>query len=61
MLIEILIVLVVCGLILWATARFPLDGTIKTIIKVVVVVYVVLFLLGALVPQSGFHVTRFWR
>ncbi len=59
--IDVLIVLLVAGLILWGISQLPLDGTIKTIIKVVVVIYVVLFLLGALVPQSGLHATRFWR
>ncbi len=44
-LISILVVLVIAGLLLWAVSQFPLDATIVRIIRVVVVVFVVLWLL----------------
>jgi hypothetical protein len=56
-LIEILIVLVIAGLVLWAIQQFPLDATIARIIRVVVVVFVCIYLLYTLVgflPAGGF-------
>ena len=47
MLISLLVVLVLLGLLLWALEQFPLDATIKTIIKVVAVVFAVLYCLSA--------------
>jgi hypothetical protein len=45
-LIQILIVLVVVGLLLWLVNRFiPMQGTIKSILNAVVVIAVVLWLL----------------
>ncbi|MGH7182072.1 MAG: Thivi_2564 family membrane protein [Nitrospiraceae bacterium] len=46
-LISLVVVLVVVGLLLWAVQQLPLDGTIKTIIRVVVIVVVCLWLLSA--------------
>ena len=44
---HVVIALVLAGLVLWAITQFPLDATIAKIIRVVVVVAVVLWLLGA--------------
>jgi hypothetical protein len=45
-LIQILVVLVVVGLLLWLVNRFiPMQGTIKSILNAVVVIAVVLWLL----------------
>jgi hypothetical protein len=48
MLISILIALVIAGVILWALGQFPIDPTLARIIRVVVIVVVVLYCLGAL-------------
>jgi hypothetical protein len=46
-LLQILIVLVVVGLLLWLVNRFiPMEGTIKSILNAVVVIAVVLWLLN---------------
>jgi L-asparagine transporter-like permease len=54
-LLQLILVLVVAGLILWAIAQFPLDATIQKLIKVVVIVvavlYVVYFLFGVFSGQ----------
>ena len=47
MLISLLVVLVLCGLALWALGQFPIDATIAKIIKVVIVVAAVLYILQA--------------
>lgn len=46
--ISIVATLFVAGLLLWAAEQFPLDPTIRTIIRVVVIVFVVLWLLSGL-------------
>ncbi|RYZ20472.1 MAG: hypothetical protein EOO16_16540 [Chitinophagaceae bacterium] len=47
-LINIIIVLVVVGLILWLINRFiPMQGTIKSILNIVVIICVILWLLKA--------------
>ncbi|MCC8991160.1 MAG: hypothetical protein LM514_00835 [Streptococcus sp.] len=47
-LIQLVIVLVVFGVVLWAINTFiPMEGNIKKILNVVVIVVVVLFVLGA--------------
>jgi hypothetical protein len=48
LLIQIIIVLAVAGLLLWAVAQFPMDAVIVRIIRVVVVVFVCLWLLSML-------------
>lgn len=56
-LIEIVIVLVIVGLILWVVQQIPMDATIARIIRVVVIVAVCLWLLSLLVaylPSAGF-------
>jgi small-conductance mechanosensitive channel len=47
-LIQLVIVLVVFGVILWAINTYiPMDGTIKKILNVVVIIVVILFVLSA--------------
>jgi type IV secretory pathway TrbL component len=52
-LIQLLIVLLIAGLILWAISQFPLDPTIARIVRVVIIVVVVIYLIYALVPLLG--------
>jgi bacteriorhodopsin len=55
-LIQIVIVLVIAGLLLWAVTQIPMDPTIARILRVVVIVFVVLWLLYVLVgmlPEGG--------
>ena len=47
MLISLIVVLILCGLALWALGQFPIDATIARIIKVVIVVVAVLYVLQA--------------
>ena len=61
MFLEVLLVLLVCGLILWVAGQLPIDGTIYKLIKIVVVVYAVLFLVSVFFPGHGFDGVRFWR
>lgn len=50
-LINLIIVLIVVGLLLYAANNWlPIDGKIKTILNVVVILVVLLWLLSALVP-----------
>ncbi|SDW21584.1 Thivi_2564 family membrane protein [Thiocapsa roseopersicina] len=59
-LINLVIVLVVIGVILWLINNYiPMDGTIKKILNVVVVIFVVLWLLsafGLLGSMSGIRI-----
>lgn len=59
-LIQLVIVLVVFGVILWAINTYiPMDGTIKKILNVVVIIVVILFVLsafGLLGPMQGIRV-----
>jgi hypothetical protein len=59
-LITLIITLVVVGLILWLINNYiPMDGTIKKILNVVVVIVVILWLLsvfGLMPPLSGMRV-----
>jgi len=61
-LIQLVIVLVVFGVILWAINTYiPMDATIKKILNVVVILVVVLFILsafGVLDSMSGLRVGR---
>jgi small-conductance mechanosensitive channel len=61
-LIQLVIVLVVFGVILWAINTYiPMDGTIKKILNVVVIIVVILFILsafGVLGSLSGLRVGR---
>lgn len=61
-LIHLVIVLIVVGVLLWAVNTYiPMDGKIKSILNVVVVIAVVLWLLqafGVLDSLSGIHIGR---
>ncbi|CDH46164.1 Thivi_2564 family membrane protein [Candidatus Contendibacter odensensis] len=61
-LIQLIIVLVVFGVVLWAINNYiPMDATIKKILNVVVIIVVILFVLsafGVLGSFSGMHVGR---
>lgn len=52
-LIQILIVLIIVGLLLWIVQQIPMDATIARIIRVVVVVLVLIWLLYVLVGVVG--------
>jgi len=59
-LVQILIMLLIAGLILWAISQFPLDPAIVRIIRVVVIVVVciwLIYILAAFLPGgTSFHV-----
>ena len=59
-LIEIIVVLIVVGLLLWVVSQIPMDPTIARIIRVVVIVVVCIWLLYFLVGflPSGFPSMR---
>ena len=52
MLVSILIALILAGLVLWAIGQLPLDATIQRIIRVVVIVAVVLYIVGAFTGRA---------
>ena len=55
-LLNIVVVLAIVGLILWAVSQIPMDPTIAKIIRVIVIVVVCIYLLYFLVglmPASG--------
>ncbi len=47
MLISLIVVLVLLGLALWVLGQIPLDATIARIIRVVIIVFAVLYCLSA--------------
>lgn len=54
MLIQVLVVLVIVGVLLWLVNNYiPMDGKIKSILNVVVVIVVILWLLQAFGLLSG--------
>jgi len=56
-LIDIVVVLAIAGLILWAISQIPMDATIARIIRVIIIVVVciwLLYFLVALIPGGGF-------
>ncbi len=61
-LINVVVVLIVVGVLLWLINRFiPMAGSIKTILNAVVVIAVILWLLrvfGVLGSLSGIHVGK---
>jgi cation transporter-like permease len=61
-LIQLVIVLIVVGVLLWLVNRFiPMDGKIKSILNIVVVIAVVLWLLsvfGLFSSLSSIHVGK---
>jgi hypothetical protein len=55
-LVQILIVLLIVGVILWGMAQFPIDPTIAKLVRVVIIVIVCIWLLMVLVsflPSGG--------
>jgi hypothetical protein len=48
LLIQIVVILLVAGLILWAISQFPLDATIARLIKVVIIVVICIWLISLL-------------
>jgi hypothetical protein len=52
-LIEIVIVLIVVGLLLWIVQQIPMDPTIARIIRVCVIVFVCIWLLYMLIGFAG--------
>jgi hypothetical protein len=56
-LIEVVVVLVIVGLLLWLLSQFPIDPTMHRIIRAVVIVFVVLWLVYTFLGQfsGGFH------
>lgn len=60
-LIQILIALVIVGLILWAVQQIPMDPAIARIIRVVVVVFVciwLIYILASLLPGGVAYFPR---
>jgi hypothetical protein len=60
-LISIIVTLIVVGLLLYLIGLIPMDGTIKQIIRVVVIIAVILWLLqsfGVLGPIGHGHLVR---
>ena len=54
MLIHVIIVLIIVGILLWLVNNYiPMDGKIKSILNVVVVIVVILWLLRAFGLLSG--------
>ncbi len=62
MLISIIVALLVIGILLWAIEAFPwIDGDIKKVIKILVVVIVALWLIGIVfgyAPLPAFPIRR---
>lgn len=53
-LIQILIVLVIVGVILWGITQIPMDATIARLVRVVVIVFVAIWLLYLLLGIAGY-------
>lgn len=52
--VQILVILVVVGIVLWLIQFIPMDATIKRIISVIVIALVVLWLIvSVLLPMAG--------
>jgi hypothetical protein len=55
-LLQIVVVLIVVGVLLWLVNRFiPMEPTIKQILNVVVIIVVVLWLLTLILPVNIWH------
>ena len=53
MLLEFIIVLVIVGALLYILQFVPIDATIKRIIQVVVIVFLVIWAIKILLPMAG--------
>jgi len=61
-LISLIVVLVVVGIILWLVNHYlPIDPKIKMIINILVVLFIVIWLLGAIGVLGSFHTIRIGR
>lgn len=61
LLLEIVIVLLIVGVILWGLSQFPVDPTIARVVRVVIIVFVciwLIYLLAAMLPAGGFIPAR---
>jgi hypothetical protein len=52
-LLNTLVVLLVCGLILWAIQQIPMDPAIAKIIRVVVIVFVAIWVIYLIAGMAG--------
>ena len=60
-LIQILIVLVIVGLILWAISQIPMDPVIARVVRVVVIVFVciwLVYMLAGMLPAGPYYPHR---
>jgi len=53
MIIQFLIVLIIVGAALYLLQLVPIDGTIKRIIQVIVIVFLVIWAIKLLLPMAG--------
>lgn len=53
LLIQVIVVLVIVGVVLWALSQFPIDPTIAKVIRVLVIVFVVIWALYLLMGLVG--------
>ena len=60
-LIQILVTLVIVGLILWGVSQIPMDPAIAKVIRVVVIVFVCVWLVYLLAGFSGWGVSPVFR
>jgi hypothetical protein len=60
LLLQVVLILIVAGIILWGVLQLPIDATIKQIIKVAVIVVVAIWLVYILFGVAGTipHVLR---
>lgn len=58
-LLALVAVLIVVGVCLWGVQQIPMDATVRTIIRVVVIVVLVLWLVGNALGDSGWN-PRVW-
>lgn len=52
-LVQLLIILIIAGAVLFIVNRLPLDATIKMVINVIAVVVLAIVVIKALVPLAG--------
>ncbi len=52
-LIQLLVVLLIVGVVLWGLSQFPLDPTISKLIRVVIIVVVAIWLIYLLLGMAG--------
>lgn len=53
--IELLIALVIVGAVLYLLQLVPIDGTVKTIIQVIIIVFLVIWAIKILLPMAGIN------